>query len=260
MQLTIRYPFVPKRKSFGSSLVMDAFGVHFDQGDHLVCENLTLDLQPKQIVFFTGPSGSGKSSLLRAVCEALKQTNQHNIVDIASLSLPDQPLVDALPMEIKESLDMLAACGLGEAQLLLRTPGELSEGQRYRFRLALALAQLARRSSRAWLVADEFTATLDRTLARVLAFNLSKLARRLGIGCLLAATHDDVSQDLDPDLCVYPDLDGQIKVVEKTSALSGSSRPKRRISFFPNVGTVRAPVPTGPTLPVGTIAATPLAS
>ena len=40
----------------------------------------------------------------------------------------------------EDRLATLAACGLSEARLLLRTPGEFSEGQRYRFRLAYALA------------------------------------------------------------------------------------------------------------------------
>lgn len=312
MKLSIRYPIIPKARSLGTSLVMDAFGVQFDQGEHVVCEGLELEVEPGQIVLFTGPSGSGKSSLLRAVCEELKvstvtgsgsrQTSEMNangtlgefryknvLIDIMALSLPDRPLVDALPLEVKEGLDLLAACGLSEAQLLLRTPSELSEGQRYRFRLALGLAQLRQRpsSSEGWLIADEFTATLDRTLAKVLAFNLGRVARRQGVGCLLATTHEDVAEDLAADVLVRPDLDGGIVVEVLSSSQAPPSPPaalpstgeggqtaltpnpspgvpgegrRRTISFFRSVGTGRAPVLTGPTLPVGIIAATPWAS
>ncbi|HQR06505.1 MAG TPA: ATP-binding cassette domain-containing protein [Gemmatales bacterium] len=290
MKLSIRYPIVPKARSLGTSLVMDAFGVQFDQEEHVVCEGLELEVQSGQIVLFTGPSGSGKSSLLRAVCEQLRASTQNVLIDIMALSLPDRPLVDALPLEVKESLDLLAACGLSEAQLLLRRPTELSEGQRYRFRLALGLAQLRQRpaGSEGWVIADEFTATLDRTLAKVLAYNLGRVARRQGVGCLLATTHEDVGEDLAADVLVRPDLDGGI-VVESFSTSPGRPSPpaplpstgegrkpdlpsplwgeglgvrgsSRKISFFRSVGTGRAPVLTGPTLPVGTIAATPLAS
>lgn len=257
MKLSIRYPIIPKAMSVGTSLVMDAFGVQFDQGEHVVCEGLELEVQPGQIVLFTGPSGSGKSSLLRAVCDQLESSTTNVLIDIMALTLPDRPLVDALPLEVKDSLDLLAACGLSEAQLLLRTPSELSEGQRYRFRLALGLAELKQRTaaSAGWLIADEFTATLDRTLAKVLAFNLGKVARRMGAGCLLATTHEDVAEDLAADVHVRPDLDGQI-VVERNP----SPQVRRTISFFCSVGTGRAPVLTGPTLPVGIIAAIPSAS
>ncbi|MBL8825135.1 MAG: ATP-binding cassette domain-containing protein [Planctomycetia bacterium] len=255
MQLSIRYPLLPKAHSLGTSLVMNAFGVDFDAREHVVCDGLDVNISPGQLVLFTGSSGSGKSSLLRAVSEQLSQ--QGTVVDITTLSLPELPLVDALPLEVKAGLDLLAACGLSEAQLLLRTPSELSEGQRYRFRLALGLAQLMHHepATSAWLLADEFTATLDRTLAKVLSFNLSRLARKHQVGCLLATTHEDIAADLQSDVHVRPGLDGRIEVAYSDDALPG----KRRISFFPNVGTVRAPVLTGLTLPLGTIAATPSA-
>lgn len=268
MELSIRYAFVPKAKSLASSLVMDAFGVRFDQGDHVICDRLPLEIEPGRIMLFTGPSGSGKSSLLREVSRQLQEEPGNQLVDIMAVELPEKPLVDALPMGMTEGLNLLSVCGLSEAQLLLRTPAELSEGQRYRFRLALGLAMLQQRSGRqGWLVADEFTATLDRTLAKVLAYNLSRAARRMGIGCLLATTHEDVAEDLGADVRVRADLDGGIEVELPPSGLrpdapevTAKGGTTKRISFFQRVGTARAPVLTGPTLPLGITAATRWAS
>src|SRR5439155_11141371 len=124
--------------------------------------------------------------------------------------------IDALAGPIESRLDHLAACGLSEARLLLRTPAELSDGQRYRFRLAYALerAELGAltRPRSPFLLADEFAAMLDRTLAKVLAFNLRKLVTRTGVGALLATTHDDLIDDLNPDLHVRCHGDGHVEV------------------------------------------------
>src|SRR5262245_2950163 len=128
MRITIAYDFLPKQPTTRTSLVMDHFGVGFDQGQHVIAENVEIRVQPGEVVFFTGPSGSGKSSLLRAVASHLQQQHGENAVRwLDRLELPPRPLVDAMPLGVKDSLDLLSACGLSEAQLLLRTPAELSD-------------------------------------------------------------------------------------------------------------------------------------
>ncbi len=62
-----------------------------------------------------------------------------------------------------------------------------------------------------FVLADEFCAVLDRTLAKVLAFNVRKLAGRTGVGFLLATTHDDLADDLNPDLLVRCRGDGAVE-------------------------------------------------
>jgi ABC-type ATPase with predicted acetyltransferase domain len=247
MKLSVSYDFVPKQRSVGASVVMDHFGVDFEQGQHVVADQVELPIQPGQVVLFVGPSGSGKSSLLRAAAAQLGAVRW-----LDQLQLPEVPLADALPGRLTENFSLLAACGLGEAQLLLRTPSELSEGQRYRFRLALGWAecQQAPGDEPRWLAADEFSATLDRVLAKVVSYNLRRLVRSPRLGLLLATTHEDVLDDLDPDVVVRCDLDGRIEV----------TRPRqpgvRPISFFVNAGAARAPSPIGRTSRGGIIAAT----
>uniref|UniRef100_A0A7C4LLM7 ABC transporter domain-containing protein n=1 Tax=Schlesneria paludicola TaxID=360056 RepID=A0A7C4LLM7_9PLAN len=216
LELSVAYSFLPKTVTAHAAVVMDHFGIGFETGRHVIADRLALPISAGDSVCFTGPSGSGKSSLMRAAAEQLARaaspsaaTASHGgVVWCDRLDLGEQLLVDGLGLPAAEALPLLAACGLGEAQLLLRTPAELSDGQRYRFRLAKALACRPR-----WLVADEFTAALDRTLARVIAHNLRKLTRRMQVGCLLATTHEDVLADLQPDVHVHCRLDGRITVV-----------------------------------------------
>ena len=69
---------------------------------------------------------------------------------------------------------------------------------------------------------DEFTALLDRPLAKVVAFNLRKLVTRMGVGVLAATTHDDIADDLNPDVHVRCHGDGHIEVERRTVKKNGS--------------------------------------
>lgn len=215
MHLSVAYDFLPKTPSVHASQVMDHFGIGFETGRHVIAEQLELPIQPGNIVAFVGASGSGKSSLLRAAAEQLTE-----VVWTDQLELGERILVEAMPTPFAETMSLLSSCGLGEAQLMLRTPQELSDGQRYRFRLALGLAQQPH-----WLVADEFTAALDRTLAKVIAFNLRKVASRTSTGFLIATTHTDILDDLQPDVLVRCQLDGQIEVTRRDVKKKTSASP-----------------------------------
>jgi hypothetical protein len=270
MKVSVAYDFLPKRRSVNASIVMDHFGIDFEQGRHVIAEDLELSIEPGDVVFFTGPSGSGKSSLMRAVAAELEQDaepitdlplggrgkaprapvggaagpgtrpdglcpSHAPVLRIDELELGDAILVDALDLPAREALGLLSQCGLSEAQLLLRTPAELSDGQRYRFRLAKAMSRRPR-----WIVADEFTASLDRTLARVIAYNVRRLADARGMGVLAATTHEDVVEDLDPDVLVRCDLDGAVEIQRRRAK-------KNESAWHETFGSARRPQATGVT-------------
>src|SRR5688500_17029625 len=73
MQIDVAHQFLPKQNSVRALQVMDHFGIAFEQGRHVIADGLELPIEPGMVVLFTGASGSGKSSLMRAVAASLEQ-------------------------------------------------------------------------------------------------------------------------------------------------------------------------------------------
>ncbi|MCX7665636.1 MAG: ATP-binding cassette domain-containing protein [Gemmataceae bacterium] len=227
--INIRYSVRPQSRSIATGQVADWFGLADASETLIVAENLQLEIQPHELVLFTGPSGSGKSSLMRAIGQQLRAQ------DAMTINLPEVPLVDALTGPIPERLNRLSACGLAEPRLMLRRPSELSDGQRYRFRLAFALES---QSAGQMVLLDEYAAYLDRTLAKVVSYNLRKWVSRSGIGLLLATTHEDIVADLAPDVWIRCYGEGRVEVHHEPKKKSPSVSPI-------NFGSVKVPKAIG---------------
>ncbi len=167
-----------------------------------------LTLAPRQVIFITGASGGGKTSLLRLIAQQASQHADLRVIHFDNLpDPPDAPLVDALDLPLADTLRLLSVAGLNDAFVMLRRPCELSDGQRYRFRLARTMAAVEADISGAMhvVLADEFGAALDRVTAQVIAANIRKWTRRAGTPpvCFIAATtHDDLLEALEPDVVI----------------------------------------------------------
>ncbi len=163
-----------------------------------VLDKCQIDIEQGQVVYITGGSGAGKSLLLKLLKEQLG-----NVVDPADQPLDqDKPVVDCFGQSsLTEALGWLSEAGLSDAFAILRSPGQLSDGQQYRFRLALALAQKPR-----VICIDEFCAALDRVTAAVVAHNVRKFADRFSTTFIVATSHDDLLEDLCPDVVVVKHL------------------------------------------------------
>jgi GNAT superfamily N-acetyltransferase len=97
--------------------------------------------------------------------------------------------------------------GLNDAFLFVRRYSQLSDGQKYRFRIA----KLVESRKQFWVM-DEFCATLDRDTAKIVAYNLQKLARQEGKAVLAATTHTDLFEDLKPSVHIHKRFGKEIEV------------------------------------------------
>lgn len=160
-----------------------------------------LALPGGSIALVTGPSGCGKTTLLRAIAD----TATTPVVDGAALlrdAPGDRPMLDLFAGPLPEVLRSLAAAGLAEPRLWARSVAELSDGQRLRLGLALAMARTHCRA-RSLVVLDEFCSTLDRVTARGVARTLRRWASgHPGVLVVCATAHDDLASSLLPDLAL----------------------------------------------------------
>jgi ABC-type ATPase with predicted acetyltransferase domain len=167
-----------------------------------------LEIEAGDIVYITGPSGAGKSVLLTELEKAVPAGER---INLAKIALPDdRALIDCIGADLSQSLRFLSIAGLNDCFCILNQPANLSAGQQYRFRLAMALA-----TSKKFIFADEFCSELDDVSAAVISYRLRKFAKHTGTTFVLASSRDDFLTDLVPDVLVIKPLSGPAQVIYK---------------------------------------------
>ncbi len=193
---------------------LENVGLRYGMGPE-VLRDVSFSVKPGSFQFLTGPSGAGKTSLMRLMFLGLRPTRGlmsifgHDVATLARTSLPtlrrrigvvfqDFRLLDhlttyenvALPLRVMgreegdyraDVLELLNWVGLGERVHV--HPAVLSGGEKQR--AAIARAVIAQPEL---LLADEPTGNVDPSLARRLLRLFLEL-NRLGTGIVLA-THD----------------------------------------------------------------------
>ena len=187
-----------------SLVVAEAFGLGIDETQKFKVLDAELKMGPKDITFITGDSGSGKSVLLRVIRMDLGE----EAIDLSEVAVdPDKPLIETVGATVEQGLELLSKVGLNDAFLFLRTYSQLSDGQKYRYRIAKLIE-----SGKQWWLMDEFAACLDRDTAKIIAYNLQKIARQQGKAVIAATTHSDLQKDLNPSVLIYKRFGEEIKI------------------------------------------------
>lgn len=203
------------RKEFQSSVersdrvikVAEAFGLGLEDRQFTVLDDVEVNVNSGDVIYINGQSGAGKSVLLRELSQKLSEAG-NRVMNIDGVEFADKPLIDQIGGDsMAEAIRLLSIAGLSDAYLYIRKPHELSDGQRYRFRLA----KLVEANADVW-VADEFGAVLDRVTAKIVAWNLAKVARSLGKTLIVATTHTDLRDELAPSLAITKRFHDRIKI------------------------------------------------
>lgn len=195
--------------------IAEAFGLGLSDTEFVVYDNLAVDVHQGDVVYITGQSGSGKSLILRELAAQMRAQGL-KVADLNEVVLEEKPVIELVGKNTNEAAEILAKAGISDAWIYIRKPSELSDGQRYRLKLALVMES----DADVW-VADEFGAVLDRTTARVVAFNMQKVARRTGKTLIVATTHTDMIEELAPDLMVTKRFKEKIEIATKSNADAG---------------------------------------
>lgn len=188
--------------------IAESFGLGLSDKRFVIYDDLKLDIRDDDVIYINGQSGSGKSLLLRELMRQMREQGRV-VADLNDVALDDRPVVEQLGRNTNEALYLLARAGISDAWIYIRKPSELSDGQRYR----LKLAKVMETDADVW-VADEFGAVLDRVTAKAIAISVQKVARERGKSLIVATTHTDLEAELAPNLAIYKRFKEKVDITQ----------------------------------------------
>jgi len=150
-----------------------------DVRDKRITHRCSVEINEGDIVCITGPSGSGKSVLLRELENCIPADQRVSLRQIPTPS--DKTVIDCIDGDMLSTLriisiaglnDTFSIAGLNDTFCVLNQPSNLSEGQKWRYRLAVALS-----SKKKYIFADEFCSNLDRLVSSIISYKVWQFAR-----------------------------------------------------------------------------------
>ncbi len=216
------------RASQRTAAVGIQFGIPLFGSRTTIIQPTPVRLGPGRIVLLIGPSWSGKST---ALAQVERQFAGGCMVQRVGFPAETAIIDRVAPWApLSEVLATLGSCGLGEAHLWVRPFGTLSDGEKFRARLARAIA-LHGRSAAAPLLCDEFCSILHRRVAKAISYGLHKIVARRKLSVVLACSQEDLLADLQPHAIVRLRGSGRCDVEEREVRMGKPFSMRRRLKI-----------------------------
>jgi ABC-type ATPase with predicted acetyltransferase domain len=153
---------------------------------HFVGE-IPIESEPWQIGIIVGRSGTGKTSIAKTLFPQGY---------IKGFEYNHESILDDFPtnLQVNEITKNLCSVGFASPPDWLKNYEALSQGEKMRVDIARALSL-----DQELVVFDEFTSVVDREIAKVSAYAISKAVRRSGKKFIAVTCHYDVIDWLEPD-------------------------------------------------------------
>lgn len=209
--------------------VAEAFGIGLGETEFVIFDQFEIDVEQGDRIYITGQSGSGKSLLLRELAARLGKTRK--VIRIEDVELdPELPVIEQIGANYEEGSFLLSKAGVSDPYIYCRKPGELSDGQRYRVRLA----KMIETDADVW-VSDEFGAILDRHVAKAVAFGVAKAAMAAGKTLIVATTHTDLADELGATKVINKSFRERIEFSEGDGVPAASTELRAHIAWLNEV-------------------------
>ena len=188
---------------------LETIRTRYDIKDYVESPVKIPDLPDEGLVLIVGTSGSGKSTILHSLNAKSVLTASPCATVIENFSTAER------------GEELLLASGLRSIPAWFRTPGTLSNGERHRFEMAMALDQGIE-------CIDEFTSVVDRDTAKSLAYSVRQWFNKNPGVLYIASCHRDIIDWLDPDWVYDTDLQ---KLDNRRSLLRLGTRPELALTI-----------------------------
>ena len=182
-----------KPRSFRAQSVAGSFTLTDEVMTKQFSGTLPIEAEPWQIGVIVGRSGTGKTSIAKQLFP-----NEY----IKGFEYTGESILDDFPQGLQVNEITTALCNVGFASPpdWLKSYELLSQGEKMRVDIARALCL-----DKDLVVFDEFTSVVDREIAKVSAFAISKAVRKTSKKFIAVTCHYDIIDWLEPDWVFYTD-------------------------------------------------------